>query len=156
MLIQEMTRDSSISLLKGLNVGRIACVYGSQPYITPFSFAYHDNFIYSFATLGKKIEWMRANASVCIEADRILSRAEWQSVVVLGRYQELPATPEFIDAQALAHDLLAKVANWWEPGYTKTISGGTERALVPIFFRIAIYEISGHRGTPDPNGHREE
>ncbi len=151
MLIREMSRDCSISFLKGLNVGRLACAHGSQPYITPFSFAYHGDFIYSFATLGKKIEWMRANSAVCVEVDSILSRTEWQSVVVLGHYQELPATSEFTYARTLAHDLLAKVANWWEPGYVKTISGDIERPLVPIYFRISIKEISGHQGTPDPS-----
>ena len=152
MLIQEMSRDSSISLLKSSNIGRIACAQGAQPYVTPFSFAYHSDFVYSFATLGRKIEWMRANPLVCIEVDSILSRAEWQSVIVFGRYQELPATPEFIDAQRLAHDLLARIADWWDPGYARTISGGQERALVPIYFRIATAELSGHRATPDSDG----
>jgi uncharacterized protein len=92
---------------------------------------------------------MRANPLVCVEVDNILSRTEWQSVIVFGCYQELPATPEFIDAQGLAHDLLARVANWWEPGYTKTVTNGQERALVPIYFRIAVVDLSGHRGTPN-------
>lgn len=34
----------------------------------PFHFAYDDHALYSFATVGQKIEWMRANALVCVEA----------------------------------------------------------------------------------------
>jgi uncharacterized protein len=150
MLIREMTRELSVSFLRGLHLGRIACSEGLQPYVTPFSFAYHGDFLYSFATFGKKIACMRANPLVCVEADRIISRAEWQSVVVFGRYEELPDTAEFHDAQVLAHDVLAKTANWWEPGFAKTLRGGTERVLDPVYFRISVKEISGHRGMPDP------
>jgi uncharacterized protein len=61
MWIQQITRELSISFLQGLHLGRIACAEGSQPYVTPFSFAYHGNFICSLGTFGKKIAWMRAN-----------------------------------------------------------------------------------------------
>jgi len=36
----------------------------------------------------------------------------------------------------------------WEPGYVKTILHGTERPLVPVFNRIDIGHITGHRATP--------
>ena len=48
----------------------------------------------------------------------------------------------------VAHDLLAKTAMWWEPGYVKTLHKGKERPLQPIYFRISISEISGHQGLP--------
>src|ERR1700733_14350148 len=114
MWIQEITRELSISFLQGLHLGRIACAEGSQPYVTPFCFAYHGNFLYSFGTFGKKIAWMRANPLVCVEADTIISRAEWHSVVVFGRYEELPNTAAFHDSRVIAHDVLAETANWWE------------------------------------------
>jgi uncharacterized protein len=149
MLIQDMTPEMNIYLLKCTHLGRIACAQGSQPYLTPFFFAYHENFIYGFATVGKKIEWMRANPLVCVEAEKIVSRQEWQTVVIFGRYQELPKTPEFYEARMVAHDQLARTAIWWEPGYVKTLHQGAERPLEPIYFRILIDEISGHRGIAD-------
>lgn len=105
-----MTREMAINLLKGSRLGYIACAQDSQPYVTPFSFAYHEGFIYSFATVGRKIEWMRGNPLVCVEAGEIVSREEWRTVVIFGRYQELPQTPEFHEARVLAHDLLATTA----------------------------------------------
>jgi uncharacterized protein len=138
MLIQDMTPEMSVDLLKRTHVGRLACAQGSQPYVVPFSFAYHREFIYSFATIGKKIEWMRANPLVCVEADEIVSRHERQTVVIFGRYQELPDTPEFHGSRMVAHDLLAKTAMWWEPGYAKTLHKGEKRPLQPIYFRISI------------------
>jgi nitroimidazol reductase NimA-like FMN-containing flavoprotein (pyridoxamine 5'-phosphate oxidase superfamily) len=117
MLINDMTREMSVDLLKRTHIGRLGCAQGLQPYVVPLSFAYHREFIYSFTTIGKKIEWMRANPLVCVEADEIVSRHEWQTVVIFGRYQELPDTPEFHRTRMVAHDLLAKTAMWWEPGY---------------------------------------
>ena len=149
MLIQDMSRASSIVLLKSTDVGRIACARGSQPYVTLFTFAYKENFLYSFGTVGKRIEWMRTNPLVCVEVDKIVRRQEWQTVVIFGRYQELPRTKELDEVQRLAHDILAKKGNWWEPGFVKTLKDGVERPLEPIYFRITIDEISGHQAIPD-------
>ena len=151
MLIQDMSRESSIILLKSTEVGRIACSRGSQPYVTPFNFAYNNDFIYSFGTVGKKIEWMRDNPLVCVEVDKIVRRQEWQTVVIFGRYQELPRTKELDEVHQFAHDLLARKANWWEPGFAKSLKAGVVRPLEPVFFRIMIDEISGHHAIPDAN-----
>lgn len=59
-----------------------------------------------------------------------------------------PDMPEFHRTRLVAHDLLAKTAMWWEPGYAKTLHQGEERPLQPIYFRISISEISGHQGIP--------
>jgi uncharacterized protein len=149
MTIQEMTRKMNMDLLKRTQVGYIACAQGNQPYGIPFSFAYHDGFIYSFGTLGKKIEWMRANPPVCVEAGKIVSREERQTVVVFGRYQELHKMPKFDEARVVAHDLLAKTAMWWEPGYARTLLRGVERPLQPIYFRILMEETRGYQSIVD-------
>jgi nitroimidazol reductase NimA-like FMN-containing flavoprotein (pyridoxamine 5'-phosphate oxidase superfamily) len=141
MQIQDMTREMCVDLLKRTHVGRLGCAKDSQPYVVPISFAYYREFIYSFATIGKKIEWMRANPLVCVEADEIVSRHEWQIVVIIG----LPETPEFHGIRIVAHDLLAKTAMWREPGYVKTLHQGAERRFVPGYFRISINEIFGHQ-----------
>ena len=149
MLIQDMTSEMNIQLLKSTHIGRIACARGSQPYVTPFSFAYHEEALYSFATVGRKVEWMRTNPLVCIQVDKIVSAQEWQSVVVFGRYQELPETPGLHDARVRAHDLLAQTAEWWEPGYVKTLHQGVERPLQLLYFRVFVDTITGHQGGPD-------
>ena len=129
--------------------GRIACAHGAQPYVTPFSFAYHEGFIYSFATVGRKVEWMRANPLVCVEVEKIASRREWQTAVFFGRFEELRESPEFTDLRKFAHGLLARTAMWWEPGAVKTPHWGVERKLEAVYFRISIDEITGHRAVAD-------
>jgi hypothetical protein len=39
----------------------------------PIYFAYEPDHLNSFAAVGKKIEWMRANPKVCVELDEVIS-----------------------------------------------------------------------------------
>lgn len=150
MLIQELTRQTSLDLLARTRLGRVACAQGLQPYVVPFYFVYHAPYLYSFSTVGQKIEWMRANPLVCVEVDEVVSAEQWMSVIVFGRYEELPDTPECRRARAFAHALLKRNAVWWEPAYVKTTLRGTPRSLVPVFYRIQGLQITGHRATPEP------
>jgi uncharacterized protein len=89
MLITELTINECRAILKGTNLGRLSCVRYSQPYTVPIYFDFSDDYPYSFATLGKKIQWMRTNPRVCVEVDDILDQFNWTTVVVEGRYEEL-------------------------------------------------------------------
>lgn len=149
MHIEELTRNVSLDFLAGSRLGRLACTNQSQPYVTPFYFAYHDQWIYSFSTVGQKIEWLRANPLVCVEVDEIASPQKWTSVIVFGRYEELAKTIEGDAARELAHNLLQQHQVWWEPGYARTAHHGTPRPLDPVYYRLSIDEISGHRATPN-------
>jgi nitroimidazol reductase NimA-like FMN-containing flavoprotein (pyridoxamine 5'-phosphate oxidase superfamily) len=147
-MIQEMTRQEILELLTRTHLYKLACAQGSQPYVVPCYFAYKSNSLYGFSTLGQKIDWMRANPLVCVEADEIVSPQEWVSVIVFGRYEELPDTPEYQFEIATAYNVLRKKAMWWEPGYLKTILHGAVRQLVPVFYRIHVVKITGHRANP--------
>ena len=148
ILIQELNPQESRELLARTHLGRLGCAQGGQPYVVPFYFGYHDNYLYSFSALGRKIDWMRANPFVCVEADEVVNSEQWVSVIISGYYQELPDTPEWQEERAFAYQLLTKKPEWWEPGYVKTILHGVERPLVPVYYRIRIMEMTGHRATP--------
>jgi nitroimidazol reductase NimA-like FMN-containing flavoprotein (pyridoxamine 5'-phosphate oxidase superfamily) len=149
MLIRETTNEDNLNLLARMHLGRLACAQGSQPYVTPFYFAYENNYLYSFSTAGQKIDWMRANPVVCVQTDEVVSAEAWVSIVIFGRYEELPDIPGFKIERELAYKLLQRQANWWEPGYAKTIIRGTERPLEPVYFRIQIAQITGHRSVAE-------
>ena len=149
MQIEELSRQASLDFLAGKHIGRLACVNNAQPYITPFSYAYQDEFIYSFGTLGQKINWLRANPLTCVEVDEIESFSHWTSVIVSGHYEELPDTPQGRPLRERAFSLLQKRKLWWEPGFVKTIVHGSERPMEPLYFRISIDDISGHRAFQD-------
>ena len=150
MLIQELSSQASLDLLARTRLGRLACTQGGQPYVVPVYFAYDDHSLYSFATVGKKIEWMRANPLVCVEVDEVVSPQQWVSVIVFGRYEELPDAPEWQRARAFAHTLLQQTAMWWEPAYVRTILGGAPRSLEPVFYCIHIVHTTGYRAGLEP------
>ena len=149
MHIEELTRKASLDFLAGSRLGRLACANQSQPYVTPFYFAYHDHWIYSFSSVGQKIEWLRANPLACVEVDEITNFENWTSVVVSGRYMELTKTVEGQAIRDLAYKLLQQNQLWWEPGYARTVIHGTPRPLHPVYYRLSIDEISGHKATPN-------
>ena len=150
VMIQELTRQASLDLLARTRLGRLACAHGTQPYVVPIYFAYHNECLYGFPTVGQKIEWMRANPLVCVEADEVVGPEHWATVLVFGRYEELPDTPEWARARTVAHTLLKQYAVWWEPAYAKTILHGIQRPLVPVFYRIHCRRVIGHRAVPEP------
>jgi nitroimidazol reductase NimA-like FMN-containing flavoprotein (pyridoxamine 5'-phosphate oxidase superfamily) len=101
--------------------------------------------LYGYATLGQKIEWMRENPLVCLEIDEVITPGHWTSVVVFGRYQELPHTPEYEAARRVAESLFQKHPAWWEPASVPL--AGHERRT-PIVFRIQIGGMTGRRVAP--------
>jgi len=71
------------------------------------------------------------------------------SVVVFGRYEEFPDTPEYKPERNRAHELLAQYAMWWQPGYVASAAHDDADLLIPIFYRIHIDRVTGHRAVPD-------
>jgi nitroimidazol reductase NimA-like FMN-containing flavoprotein (pyridoxamine 5'-phosphate oxidase superfamily) len=155
MLIHEMTRQASIDLLARTRLCRLACAHEGQPYIALIHCAYDDDYIYSFSAFGQKITWMRANPLVCVEADELANPQDWATVIVLGRYEELPDTPQYKRFRQHAYDLLQRQPLWWEPGFVKTALHEKAPTMEFMYFRIRIDQINGRRGIPDTVSDRE-
>jgi hypothetical protein len=135
--------------LQQSSVGRLACARDNQPYVVPIHFAFDGHYVYAFTTLGQKIEWMRSNPRVCLEIDEQISHNQWLSIVVFGRYEELPDLPHYKAARLKAHELLQKHIMWWEPAYVGDAHRDKPHSDIPIFYRIKIDRMTGHRATPD-------
>jgi nitroimidazol reductase NimA-like FMN-containing flavoprotein (pyridoxamine 5'-phosphate oxidase superfamily) len=149
MFIHEMNEFQCRKALEQASVGRLACAKDNQPYVVPIYFSFDGRHLYGFTTLGQKTEWMRTNPKVCLEIDERRSHDRWTSVIVFGRYEELPDDPEFGAARVAAHEALQKRAMWWEPAYLGTNHFDVRHSLSPIFYRIHIERITGRRATPD-------
>jgi len=156
MFIHEMTFNECRTALEKANVGRLACEHDGQPYAVPINFAFDGTYLYGFTTLGQKIEWMRANPLVCLEIDEIISESQWMSIVVFGRYEELPDEPKYERARIRAHAFLQKRAIWWEPAFISQEHRDQTHSFTPIFYRIHIKKITGHRATPDDPSPRQD
>jgi nitroimidazol reductase NimA-like FMN-containing flavoprotein (pyridoxamine 5'-phosphate oxidase superfamily) len=151
MFIHDMTETECRRALNQANVGRLACSHRNQPFVVPIYFAYDGNrHLYAISTIGQKIEWMRANPLVCVEVDELTSHDEWMSVIVFGRYEELPDLPEFQRVRERALALLQRrSAWWWEPACVRENHRDLPHSCAPVSYRIHIDRISGHRATPD-------
>jgi nitroimidazol reductase NimA-like FMN-containing flavoprotein (pyridoxamine 5'-phosphate oxidase superfamily) len=149
MLLQEMDVQECKELLTHLGSGRLACARNNQPYVIPIYFAVSNDMIYSFATCGKKIEWMRENPLVCLEVDQVRSQNYWDSVIVLGKFEEIPDQPEFALERNQAQMVLDQRALWWQTAYASSQPRTEHKPPEPIFFRVRIDEITGHKARPD-------
>ena len=146
MVIQEMTEQECRAMLARADIARLACARNNQPYIAPIHVDLDGEFLYGYATLGQKIEWMRQNPLVCLEIDEVITSWQWASVVVFGDYEELPHTPEYEDARGVAERLFEKHPTWWEPA-SVPLAGHEQRTR--IVFRIRIGRVTGRRAAPD-------
>jgi nitroimidazol reductase NimA-like FMN-containing flavoprotein (pyridoxamine 5'-phosphate oxidase superfamily) len=153
MYIHEMTEAVCRCALGQATLGRLGCARVNQAYVLTVYFAYDcehlNRYIYGFATLGQKVEWMRSNPLVCLEIDERISSEQWMSVVVFGRYEELPDISEYAPARSQALELLQRRAMWWEPAYVAAGHRDTPHSFAPISYRIHIDRMTGHRATPD-------
>jgi uncharacterized protein len=144
MNIHEMTEEECRAMLSRGNVVRLACALNNQPYIVPIHIDLEGDFLYGYATLGQKIEWMRQNPLVCLESDELVSHGQWASVIVSGRYEELPNTPEYAGERQVAERLFQRHPMWWEPA-SVPLPGDHPRR--PIVFRVRIGRLTGRRAS---------
>ena len=100
-----MTERECRARLAGTNVARLACARNNQPYVVPIHVDLDGDYLYGYATLGQKIEWMRQNPLVCVEIDELRAHGQWASVVVFGHYEELPNTPGYEGPRRVAERL---------------------------------------------------
>jgi len=150
MVISEMSGEECRDLVARLEFGRLACAHQNQPYIVPIYFAFDSDHLYGFTTLGQKVEWMRSNPLVCVEIDEVVSHFRWSSVVVLGRYEELPDTPQYSGLRLQAQLRLEKRALWWQTAYVASQVRSEPHATSALFYCIHIEKITGRRATADP------
>ena len=123
----------------------LACAKDNQPYVVPIRIDVADGFIYAYSMEGQKVEFMRQNPLVCLMMNDVKTRREWRSVIVYGRYEELPNAWDYQDSRRIAERLFQKHPMWWEPA---TVPLPAHRRQRPVVFCIHIDRISGRRATP--------
>lgn len=148
MRIIPMSQQDCAELLGRVSIGRLACALDNQPYVVPVGFAYERPHVYVFSTLGKKIEWMRQNPKVCLQADEVSNRSNWNSVIVTGTYLEL-REPQYSAQKQHAIERLGEFSQWWKTPFSERRESSDDLSIEPVFFRIDISEITGLRAQPE-------
>jgi len=149
MIITKIRGRECREILSRLGYGRLACSCNNRPYIVPIYYAFDTERLCCFSTLGRKIEWMRENPLVCVEAEEVRGHDDWVSVIVLGKYAEIPNTRDYAKNRERVRSLLQKRSLWWQSGFTASQIRRKSKPPVPVFYSIQIEEISGLRGSPD-------
>jgi len=175
MIIHELSDEECMRAIAETRFGRLACAHENQPYVVPIYYAYQrgpdgDSCLYSFTTVGQKIDWMRANPLVCVEWDEVEKYDRWMSVLAFGRYEELAPGPEprprlpmraspLRDEEVTepevhrAYELLREHSTtWWQPGSAAFVCrthSDLTRAWTPIYYRIRIDRVSGRRAVTE-------
>ncbi len=135
------------ALLTSELVGRLGCSLNNQPYVVPVAYAYDGDYIYGHTSEGLKIEMLRKNPLVCFEVDRIDDMANWRSVIIIGKFQELLLN------EVEAKDALRLITNKMMPftsGESSLPKFGMEKPpsmikpnISLVTYRIKILERSG-------------
>ena len=148
MRIAAISQQECSELLQRVSIGRLACSLNDQPYVVPVVFSYEPDCIYMFSTVGKKIEWMRQNPKVCLQADEIGNGSNWMSVVVTGKYLELHEV-QYPSLREHAMERLAQYSEWWQNPLAERREKISDLAIETVFFRIDITSMSGLRAIPE-------
>lgn len=143
MLVRTMTTLECAKLLDSNRLCHIACAKDDQPYVVPAYFVHAENHLFMFSMLGKKIEFMRANPRVSVLVEEDGKHREWKSVIVDGRYKELPDEIGHKRDRDHAWSILSKYNDWWEPGALKPLLPPVSNEMSHVFFRVSIDQISG-------------
>ena len=133
------------NLLASQVVGRLACTDSVQPYIVPVTYAFDGAAIYGQTNEGMKLSLLRKNPNVCFEVDIMMDMANWQSVVVRGRFEELKsdaAEKALLVLYNRVFPLITSESIHGEQQGDESELDNTNR-LKPVMYRILIDEKTG-------------
>ncbi len=88
-MLGQLNETQINNILSSQVLGRLACVNGIQPYVVPVAYVYDGKYIYGQSNEGMKLELLRKNPKVCFEVDTMTDMHNWNSVIVVGEFEEL-------------------------------------------------------------------
>ena len=140
-----LTKEQIENVLQSQVHCRLACVDGEKPYLVPVSYAYDGISIYCQSKVGKKINLLRKNPNVCIQVQIMSSMNNWQSVLVLGLFEELKdeaadAAREFLFNKVFTLFTTSTIHKF-EHGITEEIED--KNRIKDVLFKINIKEVTG-------------
>lgn len=133
------------TLLQSQVIGRLGCHAEGRTYVVPVTYVYDGNHIICHSREGMKLEMMRKNPEVCFETDSMENMANWQSVIVWGKFKELSgeeaknAMEKLIDR--LKPLLTSETAHPHEPG--ESHDRRDNRGFDAVVYEITIQEKTG-------------
>lgn len=133
------------NLLLSQSVGRLACVNGKKPYIVPVTYVYDGKVIIGQTREGEKLNFLRKNPNVCFEVDTMTDMANWQCVLVHGKFVELTGR-EAENARSylfnrIMHLMTSATVHPHEHGAQSDIDDSNR--VKPVMYKIEIKDKTG-------------
>lgn len=134
-----LSREEALELLESAPVAHIGVVADGLPYVSPMSFVVVDDQVAFRTVPGRRLEAIRANPRVCVEAAKFDSASgEWASVIVMGTASEIGDDP-------LRTEVVSKLLEKYRDALGSPLSRGGLQPLtgLPHVVVVKIEEISG-------------
>jgi nitroimidazol reductase NimA-like FMN-containing flavoprotein (pyridoxamine 5'-phosphate oxidase superfamily) len=137
--MEPLSREDAMRLLTDAPVAHIGLIFNGRPYVTPMSFVVDGDKILFRTVAGQKLEALRQDPRVCIEASKFDSESgEWASVIVMGSAAEVDDGDQ---GQRAVDKLFEKYAE--AIGDPLSRGGLQPFPGLPHVIEVAIEEISG-------------
>ena len=144
-MLGELSDMQIKNVLASQAIGRLACTDGKQPYVVPVTYAYDGKYIYGQTIEGLKLKLVRRNRNICFEVDIITDMANWQTVLVFGKFEELK-NEEAKKARELLFDRvfpLMTSSTIHSFGHVEKGKISDNTRIKPVMYRIKIAKITG-------------
>ncbi len=144
-MLGELDATQMKNVLASQVLGRLACTKGRQPYIVPVTYTFDGKYIYGQTREGEKLDILRKNANVCFEADMMTDMANWQCVLVFGKFEELDGE----EANNARHILFGRVFSLMTSctihthEHPVTVETDDSNRVKPVMYRIVIEKMTG-------------
>lgn len=137
--MEALSREEALEVLETAPVAHLGLIDGDQPYVTPMSFVVEGNKIFFRTMAGKKLDVLKTNPNVCIEASRYDEETgDWESVIVLGRASET-------DEDDVRQEVVSRLLRKYQKVIGSPLAGGGMRPLddLPHVIVVDMEEVSG-------------
>jgi nitroimidazol reductase NimA-like FMN-containing flavoprotein (pyridoxamine 5'-phosphate oxidase superfamily) len=140
-----LTKTQSEQILRSEVFGRIGCYADGRVYVVPVTYAFDGAYIYAHSKEGLKIQMMRKNPKVCFQVDRMENMANWRSVIVWGKYEELNTKRSQENAMKIVKDRLTPLvlSESVVPSHSVPDPRRVVKELKAVAYRISVIEVTG-------------
>ena len=144
-MLGELTEIQMNNLLSSQVVGRIACVAGRRPYIVPVLYVFDGQYIYGQSREGMKLDTLRKHPEVCFEVDAMTDVANWHSVVVYGKFEELTEDEADYERRNLLDRVMPIMTTSMVHSHQHDVTSeiDDDNRIKKVMYRIKIKEKTG-------------
>jgi uncharacterized protein len=144
-MLGELNETQINNILSSQVLGRMACTDGKQPYIVPVTYTYDGEYIYGQTNEGMKLNILRKNKNVCFEVDMMTDMRNWQSVVVVGKFEELKKEEAAKAREILFGRIFSLMTSSTVHAHEHETSGELDEGtrIKHVMYRIKIKKVTG-------------